>query len=84
MKDLNMLIWLTQLGLSTALPPAVLCVSGIWLHRERGWGGWTVWAGLVLGLAGAAQGFRYSLHVMERMAEADSREPPSASFHEHD
>jgi uncharacterized membrane protein len=82
MKDLNMLIWLSQLGLSTALPPAVFCVLGIWLHRGRGWGKWTVWVGLILGLICAVQSFRHSLKVMTRMAEADSRELPG-SFNEH-
>lgn len=83
MKDLNMLVWLTQLGLSTVLPLAAFCVIGIWLHRGRGCGVWTVWAGLLLGLICTAGSFRNSLKAMERMAEAGSREPPPTSFNEH-
>lgn len=82
MKNLNMLIWLTQLGLSTALPPGVFCVLGIWLYRERGWGIWTVWAGLILGLICAVKGFQSALNAMDRMAQAGIQDPPEA-FNEH-
>lgn len=83
MKNLNLLIWLTQLGLSTALPPAAFCILGVLLHRHRGWGIWTVWAGIVLGLICAVRGFRHSLKLMERMAEAAPQGKPSASFNDH-
>lgn len=83
MKDLSMLIWLTQLGLSTALPPAVFCILGIQLHRVRGWGIWTVWAGLILGLICAVKGFQSALKAMDRMAQTASREPLPETFNEH-
>ena len=36
MKDGNLLIWLTQLGLSVAVPLAVFLGGAVWLHRSRG------------------------------------------------
>lgn len=83
MKELNMLVWLTQLGLSAALPLAGFTFLGIWLHNSLGWGVWTVWAGLILGLITAVQGFRDSLKAMERMAEPARKEKPPVSFNEH-
>lgn len=85
MKELNLLIWLTQLGLSTALPLGSLLMLGIWLHKTIGWGRWTIWAGLVLGIVGAVNGFRDSLRAMDRMSR--SKKPPEAppvSFNNHD
>lgn len=68
MKDGNLLIWLTQLGLSVAVPLAVFLGGAVWLHRSRGWGTWIVWAGLLLGLSSAVSGFRQSLRAMEQMS----------------
>lgn len=83
MKDLKMLVWLTQLGLSTALPLAGFVLLGVWLHQSRGWGMWTVWAGLVIGLICAVNGFRDSLKIMEMMSENKQQDPPPVSFNEH-
>ena len=55
-KALRYLVWLTQLGLSVAVPLAGFILLGVWLHNSRGWGGWTVAAGIALGLLGGAGG----------------------------
>ncbi len=84
MKDFNMLIWLTQLGLSVALPLAGFTLLGVWLHSSLGWGQWTIWLGLVLGLICAATGLRDSLKAMERMApDRKQQDPPPVSFNDH-
>lgn len=83
MKGIQMLVWLTQLGLSTALPLAGFVLLGVWLHQNRGWGMWTVWAGLVIGLICAVNGFRDSLKIMEMMSENKQQDPPPVSFNEH-
>ena len=35
MKDLTLLVWLTQLGLSVALPLAGFILLALWLRKER-------------------------------------------------
>ena len=84
MKEFNLLIWLTQLGLSIALPLAGFTLLGVWLHRQMGWGQWCVWAGLALGLVCAVSGFRDSLRAMERMSRDKKKpEPPPIAFNDH-
>lgn len=85
MKDYRLLIWLSQLGLSVALPLAGFLVLGLWLHRTLGWGQWTIWVGLLLGFTGAVNGFRDSLKAMERMSKSKKDpEPPPVAFNNHD
>jgi len=84
MKDLKLLVWLTQLGFSIGFPLAGFIMLGAWLHRGCGWGSWTVWAGAVLGLLGAADGLRTSLKAMELMSkEPPKKEEPPVSFNDH-
>lgn len=80
-----MLIWLTQLGLSVAVPLAGFVFLGIWLHNGLGWGVWTVFAGLALGILSAVRGFRDSMKAMELMSRGRKKpQPPSVSFNHHD
>lgn len=84
MKDFNLLIWLTQLGLSVAVPLAGFLLLAVWLHQSCGWGVWVILVGLVLGLVSAVNGFRSSLRAMELMSKnRDRQEPPPVSFNEH-
>ena len=75
MKDLSLLVWLTQLGLSTAFPLAGFVLLGTWLHRSLGWGKWTIWVGLAVGLISAITGFRDCLKTMDRMAGGRKKDP---------
>ena len=85
MKEFRLLIWLTQLGLSVAFPLAGFILLGGWLHSAKGWGAWTVFAGLILGLICAFHGFRDSLKTMERMSKNKKDQmPPPVSFNHHD
>ena len=84
MKNLNLLVWLSQLGLSVALPPLGLVLLAVWLRNRHGWGDWVIWAGVILGIICAIDGLRISLKTMERMTrEQKDREPP-VSFNDHD
>ena len=83
MKDLRMLIWLTQLGLSTAAPLAGFLLLAVWLHRRFQWGSWVIIAGVVLGIVCAADGLRTSLKAMERMIKDKKKDPP-VGFNDHE
>ena len=84
MKNLSMLVWVTQLGLSVAVPLAGFIWLAVWLHQEHGWGVWVIWAGTVMGLSCAVSGLRSSLKAMERMAKDKKDPPPPVSFNDHD
>lgn len=85
MKDLNLLVWLTQLGLSVALPLAGLVLLAVWLHRRLGWGVWVIWIGLTLGIICAINGLRTSLKAMERLSSKIKDDTSSpVSFNDHD
>lgn len=84
MKDLNLLIWLTQLGFSVAMPLAGFILLGIWLHQSCGMGVWTVWAGIGIGLGSAISGFRNAIRAMAQMSkDRKNNEPPPVSFNDH-
>lgn len=84
MKNLNLLVWFTQLGLGVALPPALFILLALWLRDSCGWGGWVLWAGIVLGVICAFDGLRSGLRAMERMSKDKKEETPPVSFNEHD
>jgi len=82
MKDLRMLVWLTQLGLSVATPLVGFPLLALWLHDRFSMGDWIVWIGVALGIVSAIEGLRYNLRIMKQMSKNDS-DPPPPSFNEH-
>lgn len=84
MKNLNLLVWLTQLGLSVALPLGGFVLLAVWLQQRFGLGLWVIVLGLVMGMIGAVDGLRTSLRAMERMAKNKKEENPSVSFNDHE
>lgn len=84
MKNLSLIVWLTQLGLSVAVPPAGFILLALWLRDSCGWGGWVLWVGIVLGLVGAFEGLRTGLKAMERMSRSEKEEDIAVSFNEHE
>lgn len=83
MKNLKLLVWLTQLGLSVAVPPAMFILLALWLRDSQGWGGWVLWVGIVLGIISAIDGLRTSLKAMSRLSKHKKQEDPPVSFNEH-
>lgn len=80
-----MLVWLTQLGISVAVPLALCVLGAVWLRNRFGLGSWVLILGIGLGLYLAADGFRTSLKAMEQMSgfkKADKEDPP-VSFNNH-
>ena len=84
MKNVNLLIWLTQLGISVAVPLGGFIWLGIWLHQRFELGIWVVLAGIFLGIICAIDGLRVSLKAMERMSTVKNEEPPPVSFNDHE
>lgn len=84
MKNLNLLVWFTQLGLSVAIPPAVSILLALWLRDSHGWGGWILWVGIVIGVIGAFDGLRVGLKAMERMSRDKKEDEKPISFNEHE
>ncbi len=84
MKNLSMLVWLTQLGLSVAVPPAGFIMLAVWLRDRFALGSWIIWTGIVLGLICAAEGLRSSLKTMSMLAGDKKDKDPPVSFNDHD
>ncbi len=82
-KVLRYLVWLTQLGLSVAVPPVGFILLGSWLHKSRGWGGWTVPVGIALGVLGAVGGLVDSFRTLLRMVKADE-DAARPGYNQHD
>ena len=85
MKEFNLLVWLTQLGISVAAPLALCTVGAVWLRSRFQLGSWILLLGIGLGLFLAVDGFRTSVIAMERMSrkKEDDASPPSVSFNDH-
>lgn len=82
---MNMLIWITQLGLSVALPLAGFSFLGYWLMNRFGLGVWVLIAGFVLGLICAVEGLMNSLKIMEKQDKRSDRgEKKTVSFNDHE
>lgn len=82
MKELTLLTWLTQLGLSVAVPPVLFVLLAVWLRDSQGWGAWVIWVGIVLGLYCSVNGLLASLRTLKRFSESKKEDPPQA-FNEH-
>lgn len=84
-KDMKLLVWITQLGLSVAAPLGGFILLAVWLRNRFGWGDWVVIAGAVLGVICAAEGLLSSIRAMKRMSD-QGKEPqdPPVSFNDHE
>lgn len=69
MKDLGLLVWLTQLGLSVAVPLGGFVLLAVWLRQRFGWGPWVIVVGVVLGLYCAVDGLVKNLKALQQMSE---------------
>ena len=85
MKDVTLIVWLTQLGLSVAVPMAGFVLLAVWLHSTLGWGQWVIYVGIGMGLVCAIDGLRTSLKAMARLGRRSKDDPPPpVSFNDHD
>ncbi len=88
MKEFNMLIWLSQLGLSVAIPLGGFTLLGMWLKNRYELGAWVILCGCALGLIFALDGLRYSIKAMmtheKNVNHEKKEEPPRVSYNDHD
>ena len=84
MKHFNLLIWITQLGISVALPLGGFIFLAVWLRKCCAWGSWVIVVGVVLGIICAVDGLRSSLKAMEKMTGSKQEQDPPVSFNDHD
>lgn len=84
MKDLNLIVWLTQLGLSVALPLAGFIFLALWLRNTFSLGNWILWAGIIIGIIAAIDGLLQSLKTLSRLSEKKESTPSPISFNDHD
>ena len=84
MKNLSLLVWLTQFGLSVALPPVCFIGLAAWLRNSWGWGQWVIWVGIVLGIYCAVTGFISTLRSLQHLAEERKKDPPPTAFNDHE
>ena len=84
MKDISLLTWLTQLGLTVALPLGGLIWLAVWLRERFDLGAWVLWLGIGLGVVFALDGLRGSLKTLLRFGSRDKKDTPGVNFNEHD
>ena len=83
MKDINLLIWLTQLGLSVALPPFLLILLAVWLRNDCGWGTWVIWVAVVLSIYCAVNSLISSIKALQQISSDREKAEPPVAFNEH-
>ena len=85
MKELSLLAWFTQLGLSVTIPPTVLILLSVWLQNRFGWGKWCLWVAIALSLYCAVTGLIASLRQLSQIAKSkEKKEEYPVSFNDHD
>ncbi len=82
MKEMTLLVWLTQLGLSVALPLAGFVLLALWLHRQFNWGEWIIWVGALIGVISAVSGLYQNLKILSRITKEKKDTPVSYNDHE--
>ena len=83
MKDVSLLVWLTQLGLSVAVPLCGFVFLAVWLQNCFNWGNWILFVGIGLGLYCAVTGFISALRTLSKISEDKKKETPPVSFNDH-
>jgi hypothetical protein len=84
MKEITLLTWLTQLGLSVVVPLAGWILLALWLRNSQGWGQWVIWLGIVLGMISAINGLIRSLKTLSALAKRSDPPQTPVSFNDHD
>ncbi|MBQ7818007.1 MAG: hypothetical protein IJ388_04350 [Oscillospiraceae bacterium] len=85
MKDISLIVWLTQFSMSVVAPLVCAPLLAVWLRSQFGWGQWVIWVGVAIGAICAFDGLRTSLKLMSRLSKRKKDpDPPPVSFNDHD
>ena len=84
MKNLSLLVWLTQLGMSVAIPIGGFVLIAVWLQQRFDLGSWIIFCGVFLGVVCAVDGIKTALKSIKQMAKSKKEENPPVSFNDHD
>ena len=85
MKDLTLLVWLTQLGISVAVPIGVFVGGALWLQNKFAFGSWIVIGGVVLGVMIAMYEFYRMMKLLDRVGNKSKNDGPTGVFfNDHD
>ena len=85
MKDLKLLVWLTQLGISVAFPMCLFVGIALWLQSRFSLGSWIVVVGVVLGLGIAIHEFYQTMKLLDRIGNKKKKdEAPPVFFNDHE
>ena len=89
MKELTLLTWLTQLGLSVAVPLAGFIWLAVWLRQRYGLGDWVVILGVFLGLYCAIHNGIQSLKTLSKLqakwhTKKDKKTSEAVFYNDHD
>ena len=84
MKLLNLLMWVTQFGLSIIFPTLLFLWLGVWLQETFALGIWILIIMGIIGILTSVSTTRSCLRSMLKAAdELSSREKPPVSFNDH-
>ena len=84
MKLLNLLMWVTQFGLSCLFPICFFLLLAVWLKQKFALGMWIIIVLGILGVLITISTVRANWKAMCRAAsEASSSEPPPIAFNDH-
>ncbi len=68
------LIYLTQMGLTLAIPPIISLWGASWLQQRFGLGNWIMIAGIILGIGGMISNLLDYIRMFSRRAKAETKE----------
>lgn len=83
MKDISLLVWLTQLGFSVAIPLAGFVFLAAWLRQTYELGKWVLIVGIILGLYCAIHGFIQNMKMLSKVNQEKKKEKPPVIFNDH-
>lgn len=84
MKLLNLLMWVTQFGLSALFPLCFFLFVAVWLQNKFGLGMWIVAVFGILGFLVSISTVKANWKAMRKAAEeASSKNPPPIAFNDH-